>query len=133
MRNEQKPERHPGAQTEAELALIHEASRFLGWVVPTSEKEVLIAERDLDANPVILPERLRDPKDLFDQPGRSAPQTGMLAHFPDNPQVGATLARAAREAGRLTPEVEERMQRDRKAAEERQDKDRHGKNVRQGF
>lgn len=114
------------------------AARSLGWVVPTREEEVREAEREVEANPVELPAALQSAKEVFqraDSPaeGRIAPLSGH-----GDPHVEATLARAAREPGHLTPETREAMRRDRKAAEQKQeegrasapDQDRHGKDVR---
>jgi hypothetical protein len=130
MRNRQGYERNRRSEREGEPTSVYEAGLLLGWVVPISEADVLRAERDLAANPVSPLEQLRDLKSVFDQAKRRVPQARMSAFCSENPQVGAALARAAREAGRLTPEVEERMRCDRKAAEEEQKKDGHGKDVR---
>jgi hypothetical protein len=130
MRNRQGYERNRRGESEGGPAGVYEAGLLLGWIVPISEADVLRAERDLAANPVALPEQLRNSRGVIEQEGRRVPQARILAFSSENPQVGAALARAAREAGRLTPEVEERMRCDRKAAEEEQKKDGHGKNVR---
>jgi len=117
---------------------IREAARRLGWVVPTGEQEVREAEREAEANPVELPATLQNAKEVFQRADR--PAQGRIAALGGrgDPQVEATLARAAREPGHLTPEIREAMRRDRKAAEEKQeegrasapDKDRHGQDVR---
>jgi len=122
------PEQSAGAESAS--AGIGEAAILLGWIVPTREEDVLCAERDLAAGPVTLPERLRDVKSVFEGMGQVLPKVEISRFVPDNPQVDAALARAAREAGRLTSEIEERMRCDRKAAEEEREKDGHGKDVR---
>ena len=122
--------RKQSAGAESAPAGIGEAALLLGWVVPTREEDVLCTEPDLAASPVTLPERLRDMNSVFEGVERSLPQVKISPFVPDNPRVDAALARAAREAGRLTPEVEERMRRDRKAAQDEREKDDHGKDVR---
>jgi hypothetical protein len=113
--NRQSPD--SPADDEALAAEIHQAIRSLGWAVPQCEADVLQAEAELAASPVGLPEELRDPKAVFDRAGKGAKAPPVSLQFPGDVAIDATLARAAREAGRITPEIEEAMRRDREAAE----------------
>jgi hypothetical protein len=105
---------------------VHEAMKALGWAVPQDEEEVEQAEQALGRSPVPLPESLRDPEAVFERGGRGEQGRPSALAFPGSADIDATLARAAREAGRLTPEIEQRMRRDREAAE-REFSDEEGK------
>lgn len=121
-------------QDEAErrlLAEVQSGMSGLGWCVPTladdvSRVEEELARADLDA--LHLPEQLADPADVFarTRPGSAAEAGRELSALqrlavrfghPGADDVSASLARAAREAGRLSEAVEERMRRDRARAE----------------
>jgi hypothetical protein len=105
----------------------------LGWLPPRDESAVAASERELAGRAVPLPAELASPKAAWAWAwarGKAArpaggPATLKLPHAPD---VEAGLARAAREGGRLTPEIEEAMRRDRQAAED--EFDQHGPDVR---
>jgi hypothetical protein len=104
-----------------------EAARSLGWLPPQSEEEVRRAEAEAEGKPLSLPDELRDPKEVFDRPtGRAVPSINP----PEDARINATLSRAAREAGHLSPEIEEAMRRDREATEKEADGDDDGKDVR---
>ena len=109
---------------------IYAAARCLGWILPTDEDAVREAEREAAVNPVELPATLQSAKEVFQRADSPAERRIVALGGPGDPQVEATLARAAREPGHLTPDTREAMRRDRKAAEEKQDRDRHGKDVR---
>ena len=105
---------------------VHRAMRSLGWAMPESEADVRRAEEDLDANPVSLPDALADPKAVFEREHRPDSTIPMRLPFSGSSYIDATLARAAREGGEITPEVEDAMRRDRKAAErDAQDETNH--------
>jgi len=111
--------RRPGRRGgEALAADIHDALRSLGWVVPRTEDEVRLAERELaDAPPPELPEALQDARGVFERRTAGEDARRRTLPFPGRRDVDATLARAAREGGNIPPEVEQAMRRDRQAAE----------------
>lgn len=98
------------------------ALRRFGWTIPQTEEEVEKAEKEIERNLVTLPGSLRDPSTLLDKLHNLPQPSVHESSVPDDATV-EHLARAAREAGEITPEVEERMRQDRKAAE---DKNQHG-------
>lgn len=112
--NENEPDGRDHAAPERDL---HDAMRALGWVVPECDADVARAEDALSADPVALPEALQDARAVFE--GRSDPSRAAPARLPlsGSRYIDATLARAAREGGTITPEVEQTMRRDREAAE----------------
>jgi len=112
------------------LADVELAARGLGWVPPQSEEDVLQVEREITESPSQLPEPLRDVKAVFDRSGDSLREQGEFIRPPEDPETTANLARAAREAGRITPEIEESMRRDREAAEREADGETDGPDVR---
>ena len=102
--------------------LLYEHYRRTGKIIPQTPDEVARAEAEDQVSPTKLPERLRNP-DLF---GQAPCKTGSRPlRFPSvgaNPAV-ENLARAAREGGTISPEVEARMERDRAEAEREADKE----------
>ena len=115
----------PGIAPEEDPALlagVREALAHMGWLAPQSEGEVAAAEPDLAVRGTPLPPALRDPSAVFG--GRTAPlPAGDAPGLVRSAETQQALARAAREAGRITPQIEERMRRDRKAAEDEMDGD----------
>lgn len=91
----------------------------MGWAPPGAEQEVDTVEAELRENPVELPAELADADAVFNRPAPEADPT--VLRLPDAPDIDATLARAAREGGTVTPEIEELMRRDREAAEREMD------------
>ena len=107
-------------------ALTGEVSRSLadlGWLVPQTEDDVARAEAALADDPPELPDTLEDPAAVFDGPDPTGAAPERIAQFPDNSDTDAGLARAAREAGRITGEIEDAMRRDRQAAQKDLDQD----------
>jgi len=98
---------------------VRAALTVMGWAPPTSEDHVADVEARLRDEPVELPARLADPAAVLGSPEPEAKTT--VLHLPDAPDIDATLARAAREGGTVTPEIEEIMRRDREAAEREMD------------
>lgn len=96
---------------------VREALSLLGWVVPRREQDVALAEEALTARRVALPEELRDAAAVFEREDDGGEV--VLGPLPSSASayLDATLARAAREGGKISPEIEERMRRDREAAE----------------
>jgi len=82
--------------------------------VPVTAEQVRQAEQTLAGQTIPLSASLRDPQAVFDRPV-SAPATIVFSTSGD---IDATLARAAREAGHITSEIQERMHHDRQAAQE---------------
>ncbi|MHC4717690.1 MAG: VOC family protein [Planctomycetota bacterium] len=105
-------------QTEMEQD-VHAALIANGWLTPTREDDVDAAEAELRDDPVELPADLADPAAVFERAASEAQPA--LLRFPGSPDIDATLARAAREGGTVTPEIEEIMRRDREAAEREMD------------
>lgn len=91
----------------------HRALSRLGWRLPTTESEVADVEKWASAQPVS--ERMKSRDALFG-PRRGMPQlkqqTGQNAE-----DLEELLARAARDGGDISPEVAERMEKDREQAE----------------
>ena len=109
-------------RTAAERALaddVRAAAGELGWLMPRDPDAVRRAEAELGPGPMHLPESLADAADVFDSP--SGLDCGASTPFPRDADVDATLARAAREGGAIAPEIEQRMRRDRAAAERQAD------------
>jgi len=108
---------HPA--TERELCdAVSAAFLERGWLVPTTAAAVAAAEERLGEDGDAAPGEGPAP---FSQVLAAPPLAARapLALFPEPGPVEDTLARAAREGGPLSPEVEEAMRRDRAAAEER--------------
>ena len=100
---------------------VREALSLLGWVAPQGEAEVARAEEELAEHPVRVPEELRDAAAVFGREDDGGEV--ILGPLPSSASayLDATLARAAREGGEITAEIEERMRRDREAAEREAD------------
>ena len=91
---------------------VHEAICRLGWAVPTDEAAVAAAEEWQATADAALPDAARVPD--FAAPD---PQPVRAIRLWESSPMDVPLARAAREGGHLSPEVEEAMRRDREAAE----------------
>jgi len=122
MKSRRPPPAGPNADDPQLAADVHDALRSLGWVVPLCEPEALAAE-DAAAE-VELPESLSDPQAVL--AGTWVTARTPAPPLPGDPGIDATLARAAREAGHLAPDVEQAMRRDRQAAERQREDDRQG-------
>ena len=93
---------------------VHRAMKALGWLVPETDDEVAQAEAELEANPVPLPDKLLKVFPPFENvPPSPEPQSAGRSQR----ETEQHLARAAREGGDISAEVEERMKRDRERAE----------------
>ncbi len=96
---------------------IHKAVRAEAWLLPENEDEVAESEVDFVEDDVELPESLADPLAVLNREVRQKPRTRRTRE-PDR-AYEEELRRAAREGhGRITPEIEARMRRDRRAAEQ---------------
>jgi len=100
---------------------VREALALMGWVAPQREEEVARAEEELAEHPAGLPEELRDAAAAFEREDDGGEV--ILGPLPSSASayLDATLARAAREGGEITAEIEERMRRDREKAEREAD------------
>lgn len=95
---------------------VYEAFLARGWIIPQTEGDVSAAEATItDEDYEELPPELRDPDKVLN---RSPSRRGRVAVLqPDDPGTSELLARAARAGKNIPLEVEDRMKRDRKAAE----------------
>jgi hypothetical protein len=88
----------------------------LGWVVPSEAGQVAQAEAGLPTQRAAPPASLRDARRVLDS---AAALPSPLSLTPSAaPEDGAELARAAREGKPISDDVQERMRRDRQAAED---------------
>jgi hypothetical protein len=92
------------------------AMRVKGWLAPETEAEVLEAEKTLAAERITMPTSFDHPRELLIRTSRFRTIRSSQQKMA-NAQTTENLARAAREGGTISPEVEERMKRDRDAAE----------------
>ncbi len=105
---------------------VFDALAVVGGVAPQTEADVAKAEEAMRETSIELPAELRDARRVF-----RSPVTGgetKSAGLPIQPEPGGALRRAAREGGRLTDDIEERMRQDRRQAEQEQDD--HGQDSR---
>lgn len=110
----------PPDDREFEHVLYH-ALRQDGMLFPETEKDVQRVEDRLRRNPSALPQELDASAvgDFFSSTIGSE-STGVQPTLPvDVGEVEESLARAAREGGKILPHIEERMRHDREAAETR--------------
>ncbi|MBT3379417.1 MAG: hypothetical protein HN742_38080 [Lentisphaerae bacterium] len=108
---------HPAVQRELDQA-IHLGLKAEGWILPTTPEQVASAEEHLwEMAP--WPDE-SEPPDFADIAATNG-DLGLSLNTGDRDftLVEETLARAAREGGELSPEVEEAMHQDRAAAEAR--------------
>jgi hypothetical protein len=108
----------------ASMAVLAAAMTEAGWLPPIDAAAVRAAE-DATAS---LPARMMVPPAVLEMegPGRYRPAAS-LAPSAEPLDIDASLRRAAREPGTLTPQVRERMCRDREAGRaRRQDPRRQG-------
>jgi hypothetical protein len=95
---------------------IHDAMQQEGWVIPTTPHAVLLMELRLAKATRPLSESLAgEPLSILETPSKVI---ALRSYTPiENPAVLENLARAARDAGELSSEIEEQMKRDRELAE----------------
>lgn len=86
-----------------------------GWLLPTDEDAVARIEQQLAGKSIPLPASLRDPGTVLD--GQPTGRAHRLA-LSRPPVDEEPMARAARNARRIDPEIERRMRHDRRQAEE---------------
>ncbi len=110
-------------------ANVHQAIRSLGWAVPECEQDVRRAEAELSASATPLPESLGDAAAVFEGKTDGGVANVSLAEFGTDAQVEENLARAARQGGKIPPEIEQRMRRDREDAERKLSQDEDGEDI----
>jgi hypothetical protein len=99
--------------------LVHRALVKKGLCLPVTEGEVAAAEQDLAKHPMKLPASLAELPDFLSP---SRPLRPRFAGFVREPtELEDEMARAAREGGEITPDLEEKMRRDRLEAESKSD------------
>jgi len=86
-----------------------------GWLAPETEAEVLQTEPKLASETITMPTSFNHPRELLHR--NIEIRTAQSTTTPKSSEVEENLARAAREGGKISPEVEQRMKRDRDAAE----------------
>ena len=94
----------------------HEAIRQAGWTIPTDEEAVAAAEARMTGDMPKLPAALRNPQ-LPSAAGNDT-SAGKVVPLWDSAVLAAPMARAARQGGSVSAEVEEAMKRDREIAEQ---------------
>jgi hypothetical protein len=87
-----------------------------GWLAPETESDVARAEAQLAAEKIQIPASFENPRDLLRR-ARKIRTNNASAMDQQHVEARENLARAAREGGTIAPEIEERMRRDRDAAE----------------
>jgi hypothetical protein len=119
MSTHKKPEKDDPPPSKANLERhVYEAMRSLGWIIPTTEEDVARAESMLSREAVELPEELKNPYHILESMDTDCPASDPEP-VPVDAEVEENLARAAREGGVIRPEIEQRMRRDRQAAEQK--------------
>jgi len=105
------------AQTER---WVYDALRLEGRLLPASNEEIAELEAEIAADPVALPESLQDAAAVYERiHKRTRPPSAIPSPVQNDAVEG--LARAAREGGEITPEVQAQMREDREAAEREQE------------
>jgi len=116
---ERQPRKDKNSEDQAQAEFeqdLHTAMRLSGWVLPETDEEVAAAEESSAETPP-LPSELIDPYAVL-QRAQSGPK--LLAKVTHStPEIEANLARAAREGGEIPPDVENLMEADREAAEQK--------------
>lgn len=112
--NDAKPRESELQNEEALEQAVYEAMKSLGWIIPQIPEDVEKSEAELAKHPIEIPARLRDAEAVF----RETSGSRCRAPVPPTDFVSEeNLARVAREGAAVPPEIEERMRRDREAAE----------------
>ena len=117
MKESNKQQVVPDAEQNEQLnRLVFQALERDGSLIPTTPQAVARAEAELDDEDIELPASLAD----FDSALHLASQKHLMDCTPLQIPTGTeeNLARAAREGGNVSPEVEAQMRADRAAAED---------------
>ena len=113
-----KPGKHDDAERPDLQRNVHEALKSIGWTAPECEDDVRRAEAESAAGAAPLPGSLADAAAVFEGKAGGGLANVCPAAFSPDAQVEENLARAARGGGKIPPEIEERMRRDREDAED---------------
>lgn len=94
-----------------------------GWLFPETPWEVEKIEKELEQNPVKLPELISDASKVYNLMQDLLSEGLSKAHSSDstNEDIRINLARAAREGSEISEDLAERMLRDRKKARDEMD------------
>lgn len=103
-------EKKPGLEQ-----LVNRAMREEGWLAPETEAEVMQAEITLEGS--APPTWLDRPREFLHR--LVSVRTNQFGSTKESSDVMENLARAAREGGKISSEIEERMKKDRDAAQSR--------------
>lgn len=95
---------------------LFDALRLAGELPPSSFEEIALLEAELEANPVALPESLRNADAIFERVDERT--RAKVIPFPELVSTRENLARAARARGRISKTAESRMEEDRRREEE---------------
>lgn len=95
--------------------LLYEACRTGGLMFAATESDVVREEQRQAAEPIDLPDELRDPDKAWQRAQQSTTATKLVPKVDE--EVKENLARAARGGNPIPKEMEERMHRDRAQAE----------------
>ena len=129
MDEKHEQERPDSANDTALECVVYEALKCLGWAVPDSADDVRRAEAELSESPTPMPESLQDAAAVFEGKAAGGMANVSLTALGPDAQVEENLAQAAREGGKIPPEIEEQMRRDRLAAEQQLEEDQDGGDV----
>lgn len=99
--------------------LVQRALRKKWLCLPVTEEDVAVAEQELAKHPVTLPASLAEPPDFLSPPRPVKPRFASYVREPT--ELEDEMARAAREGREITPDLEEKMRRDRLEAESKSD------------
>lgn len=106
-----KPKKQSRLEAEDIESLVFDAMRFHGMIPPLSTDEVQQVEAELEK--IKLPFGPSNPLDLLMTLDKKAGSQRILQFTGIENDVARNLARAAREGGELSAEIEERMARDK--------------------
>jgi hypothetical protein len=96
--------------------LVSAAMHAIGWLLPQSVDEVRAIEEAMEADPPTIPQWLADPYELLKSNRRGEGADHRLGDVRD-PGIEENLSRAARDGKQISPEVAEKMRKDREVAE----------------
>ena len=105
---------------------VHAALRKSGWLLPTTDEEIDQALCATEVTEEGVDAALTDPRELFrsgesESSDHEPPVTPSTEHSQFQEDVEESLAVAAREGKEIPPEIREKMDRDRKEAEQDQE------------
>ncbi len=99
---------------------LYDAMRNVGSIIPQTIEDVAKAEKELESEQIDLPKTITNPDKLFDKTVCGRRFSGFVDNN-YNAEMEENLAQAARERGKISEEVLEKMKKDRKKAENNSD------------